>query len=62
MITHNMRQAIEFGNRLIMMNHGRIVLDIEGEDKKGLEVNDLLKRFAAASGEEFDSDRALLSM
>ncbi|HHX36788.1 MAG TPA: ATP-binding cassette domain-containing protein [Clostridiaceae bacterium] len=62
MITHNMRQAIEFGNRLIMMNHGRIVLDIEGAEKKDLEVKDLLKRFAAASGEEFDSDRALLTM
>lgn len=61
MITHNMRQAIKFGNRLIMMNHGRIVLDIRGEDKKRLEVDDLLQKFAAASGEELNSDRVLLS-
>lgn len=61
MITHNMRQAIEFGNRLVMMNHGSIVLDIRGEDKRRLKVEDLLQKFAAASGEELNSDRVLLS-
>ncbi len=61
MITHNMRQAIEFGNRLIMMNHGKIIFDIRGEQKRLLKVEDLLDQFAAASGESFDSDRVLLS-
>ncbi len=61
MITHNMKDAIATGNRLIMMNNGKIVLDIEGEEKKKLTVDDLLHKFAMASGEEFDNDRALLS-
>ncbi len=61
MITHNMRDAIATGNRLIMMNNGRIILDIEGEAKKKLTVDDLLHKFAEVSGEEFNSDRALLS-
>lgn len=61
MITHNMRDAIATGNRLIMMNNGKIILDIQGEDKKKLTVDDLLHKFAEVSGEEFDSDRALLS-
>lgn len=61
MITHNMRDAIAHGNRLVMMNNGKIILDIAGEEKKNLTVNDLLQKFAEASGEDFDSDRALLS-
>lgn len=61
MITHNMRDAIATGNRLIMMNNGKIILDIQGEDKKKLTVDDLLHKFAEISGEEFNSDRALLS-
>lgn len=61
MITHNMRDAISHGNRLIMMNSGKIILDIAGEEKKNLTVNDLLQKFAEASGEDFDSDRVLLS-
>lgn len=61
MITHNMRDAIAHGNRLIMMNEGKIILDIRGEDKKKLTVEDLLEQFTRASGEEFDNDRALLS-
>lgn len=61
MITHNMRDAIATGNRLIMMNNGKIILDIKGEDKKKLTVDELLHKFAEVSGEEFDSDRALLS-
>lgn len=61
MVTHNMRDAIRHGNRLIMMHEGRIILDIKGEDKKKLTVEDLLQRFGRASGEEFANDRALLS-
>ena len=61
MITHNMRDAIAHGNRLIMMQEGRIILDIEGEEKKKLTVEDLLKRFAQTSGEEFSNDRAILA-
>ncbi|MCR5527248.1 MAG: ABC transporter ATP-binding protein [Lachnospiraceae bacterium] len=60
MITHNMRDAIAHGNRLIMMNEGRIVLDIKGAKKKNLTVEDLLHQFAVVSGEEFASDKALL--
>ena len=61
MVTHNMRHAITHGNRLIMMHEGRVILDIKGEEKKGLTVEDLLKRFGQASGEEFANDRALLA-
>ena len=60
MVTHNMRDAITHGNRLIMMNNGKIIFDIEGESKKNLTVDDLLRKFATASGEEFSNDRALL--
>lgn len=61
MVTHNMRHAIEHGNRLIMMHEGQVILDIGGEEKKKLTVEDLLKRFGQVSGEEFANDRALLS-
>jgi putative ABC transport system ATP-binding protein len=61
MVTHNMRDAIKYGNRLIMMHEGQIVLDINGEEKKKLTVEDLLRRFGQVSGEEFANDRALLS-
>ena len=61
MVTHNMRDAIAYGNRLIMMHEGRIILDIRGEEKKQLTVSALLEQFAKASGDTFDSDRALLS-
>ena len=60
MITHNMRDAILHGNRLIMMWEGRVVLDIRGEEKKHLTVNDLLQQFEKASGEQFANDQALL--
>lgn len=60
MITHNMRDAILHGNRLIMMWDGRVVLDIRGEEKKHLTVNDLLQQFEKASGEQFANDQALL--
>lgn len=61
MITHNMKDAIRLGNRLIMMNNGRIIYDIQGEDKKNLEVSDLLELFAKASNGEFANDRMLLA-
>lgn len=61
MITHNMRDAIRYGNRLIMMHEGRIVVDVSGEEKKKLTVEQLLELFAKASGNEFSSDRAMLS-
>ena len=61
MVTHNMRDAIAHGNRLIMMNEGDIVLDIAGEAKKRLTVEELIARFSQASGREFANDRALLS-
>lgn len=61
MVTHNMKDAIAHGNRLIMMWDGKIILDIRGEEKKKLTVDDLLKQFALASGSEFANDRALLS-
>ena len=60
MITHNMKDAIAHGNRLIMLNEGKVVLDISGEEKKNLTVSDLLKKFEIASGEEFTSDKAIL--
>ena len=61
MVTHNMKDAIRLGNRLIMMHEGRIIYDVRGEEKKRLEVNDLLKKFEQASGGEFANDRMLLS-
>lgn len=60
MITHNMKDAIAHGNRLIMLNAGKIILDISGEEKKNLTVAELLKKFELVSGEEFAGDRALL--
>lgn len=61
MVTHNMKDAIQIGNRLIMMNEGRIIYDVSGEEKKELTVDDLLKKFAEASGGEFANDRMMLS-
>ena len=61
MVTHNMKDAIAHGNRLIMLDAGRVILDIRGEDKKKLTVPELLARFTAASGEEVESDRLLLA-
>ena len=61
MITHNMQDAINHGNRLIMMMEGKIILDIEGEEKKKLTVRNLLDQFEKASGQEFSNDSALLS-
>lgn len=61
MITHNMKDAIRHGNRLIMMHEGRIVIDVTGEEKKALTVEKLLEMFTKVSGSEFSSDRAILS-
>lgn len=60
MITHNMKDAITHGNRLIMMHEGKIILDIGPEEKKKLTVEDLLQKFEDVSGEQFASDKALL--
>ncbi len=60
MITHNMKDAIAHGNRLIMLNDGKVILDIRGEEKKSLTVEQLLHKFGEASGEEFTSDKAIL--
>lgn len=61
MITHNMKNALELGNRTFMMDSGRIVLDLKGEERKGLTVEDLLERFRAGAGKVLDNDRILLS-
>ena len=61
MITHNMHSALELGNRTLMMNAGRIVLDVQGEERAHMTVDDLLARFAAGAGQALDNDRILLS-
>ena len=61
MVTHNMKDAIQHGNRLIMMDAGRVVVDISGEEKKKLTVPDLLALFSRASGSEEADDKLLLS-
>ena len=61
MVTHNMKDAINHGNRLLMFNEGRIILDIKGEEKKKLTVEKLLKQFEKISGEEFSNDSAILN-
>lgn len=61
MVTHNMRDALAYGNRLVMFNHGRIILDIASEEKKHLTVEDLMQLFNKTSGSMMVSDRMLLS-
>lgn len=61
MITHNMKDAIAYGNRLIMLHEGQIIIDVSGEEKKNLTVEDLLTLFNKASGTVFANDRAILS-
>lgn len=61
MVTHNMKDAIVHGNRLIMMHEGKIIYDVGGEEKKKLKVSDLLAKFEEASGGEFANDRMILS-
>ena len=61
MVTHNMKDAIAHGNRLIMMHEGKIIYDVSGEEKKKLYVSDLLAKFEEVSGGEFANDRMMLS-
>ena len=61
MVTHNMKDAIVHGNRLVMMQDGHIILDIAGEEKKHLTVETLLEKFSQVSGSELANDRMLLS-
>ena len=61
MVTHNMKDAIAHGNRLIMMHEGRIIYDVRGEEKKKLKVSDLLAKFEEVSGGEFSNDRMILN-
>ena len=61
MVTHNMKDAIKYGNRLIMMHEGHIIYDVAGEEKQKLHVSDLLAKFQIASGGEFANDRMILS-
>ena len=61
MVTHNMKDAIRMGNRLIMMQDGRVIYDVAGEEKKNLKVSDLLEKFQEAIGTEFANDRMMLS-
>lgn len=61
MVTHNMKDAIVHGNRLIMMHEGKIIYDVSGEEKQKLQVPDLLAKFEEASGKEFANDRMMLS-
>ena len=61
MVTHNMNQALELGSRTLMMKDGNIVLDVSGEERAGMTVNDLIHRFKSGTGEELSNDRILLS-
>lgn len=61
MVTHNMKDAIAIGNRLIMMNDGKIIYDVAGDEKKNLTVDDLLVKFSEAAGEELSNDRMMLA-
>ena len=61
MVTHNMKDAIAHGNRLIMMHEGKVIYDVAGEEKKNLQVKDLLAKFEEVSGGEFANDRMMLA-
>ena len=61
MITHNMKDAIQHGNRLLMMHEGKIIVDVSGEEKRSLTVEALLGLFGKASGQQLANDRMLLS-
>lgn len=61
MVTHNMHQALELGNRTLMMDQGRVVFDVAGEERSALTVDDLLSKFRQEAGKELDNDRILLS-
>ena len=61
MVTHNMQNALDLGNRTLMMDSGRVVLDIKGEARRGMTVRDLLEQFRVGAGKHLDNDRILLS-
>lgn len=61
MVTHNMRQALDLGNRLVMMDSGQIILDVEGEEKQKLTIEKLLQEFQRLRGKKMESDRAVLA-
>ena len=61
MVTHNMHQALELGNRTLMMDGGRIVFDVKGEERSKMTVDDLLEKFRENAGKALDNDRILLS-
>ena len=61
MVTHNMHQALELGNRALMMDGGRIVFDVKGEERSKMTVDDLLEKFRENAGKALDNDRILLS-
>ena len=61
MVTHNMHQALELGNRTLMMDSGNIVLDVSGEEREKMSVDDLLEQFAVCAGKALDNDRILFS-
>jgi len=60
MVTHSMRQALDVGNRIIMLHHGQVVLDVAGDARQNLTVNDLLEMFAKVCGEQVEDDALLL--
>ena len=62
MVTHNMQQALSMGNRILMMDDGKIVLDVEGKERENMTVTDLLEKFHTKAGKDLDNDRILLSM
>ena len=62
MVTHNMHQALELGNRTLMMDSGKIILDVEGEERAHMTVSDLLNKFQSNSKRALDNDRILLAM
>jgi putative ABC transport system ATP-binding protein len=61
MVTHSMRQALDHGQRTVMLHEGRVVLDVEGDQRKNMKVEDLLHMFEKVRGEEIDDDKLLLS-
>mgnify|MGYP000481390228 len=61
MVTHNMHQALELGNRILMMDSGNIVLDLKDEEKKKMTVDSLLEQFRIQAGKRLDNDRILMS-
>ena len=61
MVTHNMQNALDMGNRTLMMDNGRIVYDVEGAERASLTVEDLMEKFKAGAGRRLDNDRILLS-